>query len=228
VRFVVLSFLTTEQNNQRTWLASSLLGTALARLRTSVSTPLSFESNDLWPWSFAYVWVTTMARRRLKLKVTGQGQDSVGLISILDRGEFSSWRYNRPGPAACCATSAIVCKISSQWWRDRRDAHLLHCFYLFAVCHHLSDDTHRLYNGSSTAINTCWRHAIQVWIVPSAAAAAAQVIGLLRAGKWAKQVTLRLLSPTRMRTLKKICHSLDRNALVSVSCLLFNAVVNDW
>jgi len=37
-----------------------------------------------------HVWVTTVSRRRLKLKVTGEGQDAVGLTSILDRGQFSS------------------------------------------------------------------------------------------------------------------------------------------
>jgi len=34
--------------------------------------------------SFACVWVTTMACRGLKLKVTGQGQDAVSLTSKLD------------------------------------------------------------------------------------------------------------------------------------------------
>jgi len=56
-------------------------------VRPSVSV-LAFEPTDLWPWSFACVWVTTMARGRLKLKVTGQGQDAVGLTPILDRGQF--------------------------------------------------------------------------------------------------------------------------------------------
>jgi len=32
-----------------------------------------------------------MARRGLKLKVTGQGRDAVGLTSILDQGQFSSY-----------------------------------------------------------------------------------------------------------------------------------------
>jgi len=40
--------------------------------------------------TLACVWVTTMARRGLKLKVTGQGQDTFGLNSILDLGQFSS------------------------------------------------------------------------------------------------------------------------------------------
>jgi len=31
-----------------------------------------------------------MARRGLKLKVTGQGQDAVSLTSILNQGQFSS------------------------------------------------------------------------------------------------------------------------------------------
>ena len=52
-------------------------------IRPSVSN-LSFEPTELWPRSFACVWVTTMARRRLKLKATGQGQDAVGLTPILD------------------------------------------------------------------------------------------------------------------------------------------------
>ena len=45
---------------------------AIASVCPSVST-LSFKPTDLWPCSFACVWVTTLARRGLKLKVTGQG-----------------------------------------------------------------------------------------------------------------------------------------------------------
>jgi len=36
-----------------------------------------------------------MARRGLKLKVTGQGQDAVGLTSILDQGQLSSYSGNQ-------------------------------------------------------------------------------------------------------------------------------------
>ena len=35
-----------------------------------------------------------MARRGLKLKVIGQGQEAVGLTSVLDRGQFSSLSFN--------------------------------------------------------------------------------------------------------------------------------------
>jgi len=35
-----------------------------------------------------------MAGRRLKLKVTGQSQDVVGLTSILDQGQLSSFDIN--------------------------------------------------------------------------------------------------------------------------------------
>jgi len=63
-------------------------GRLLQSLRPSVSTP-SFEPTDLWAWSFACV-----ARRGLKLKVTGQGQNTFGLTSILDRGQFSSFGCN--------------------------------------------------------------------------------------------------------------------------------------
>ena len=66
-------------------------------VRPSVST-LYFEPLAL---IFACVWVTTMARRRLKLKVTGQGQDAVGLTSILDRGQFSSRKNRRELELQC-------------------------------------------------------------------------------------------------------------------------------
>jgi len=61
----------------------------------SVST-WSFKLIDLWPWSFAGVWVTTIAHKRLKLKVTGQGQDVVGLTSIIishntKKAKYYSW-----------------------------------------------------------------------------------------------------------------------------------------
>ena len=62
-------------------------GNAIVSVRLSVRLfPLIFRTDLI----IACVWVTNMARRGLKLKVTGQGQDAVGLTSILDRGEFSS------------------------------------------------------------------------------------------------------------------------------------------
>jgi len=44
------------------------------------------------------LWVTTMALRRLKLNVTlrGQGQDAVGLTSILDLGQYPSYGCDCP------------------------------------------------------------------------------------------------------------------------------------
>ena len=50
--------------------------------------PLYIFRTD-WPLTLIFcmcVWITTMAHSWLRLKVTGQGQDAVGLTSILDRG----------------------------------------------------------------------------------------------------------------------------------------------
>jgi len=52
---------------------------------------LSFQPTDLWPWCFACV--AHMAHKGLKLKVTGQGQDAVGLTSILDQEQFSCFIF---------------------------------------------------------------------------------------------------------------------------------------
>jgi len=50
----------------------------------------SFEPNDLWPWCFARVCGSLLSCTGLKLKVTGQGRDTVGLTLILDQGRFSN------------------------------------------------------------------------------------------------------------------------------------------
>jgi len=46
-----------------------------------------YLSNRL-TFGLAREWVTTKARRGLKMEVTGQGQDTVGLTSILNREVF--------------------------------------------------------------------------------------------------------------------------------------------
>jgi len=67
----------------------SIRGNAIASICLSIHpslSTLSFETTDLCLdlLDVCHVWVTAMARRRLKLKVTGQGQDADSLTSIED------------------------------------------------------------------------------------------------------------------------------------------------
>jgi len=76
-------------------------GNAIASVCPSICLPVHLSSLCLLNWltfglDLSHVWVIAMACRGLKLKVagTGQGQDTVGLSSILNRGQFSNYYMN--------------------------------------------------------------------------------------------------------------------------------------
>jgi len=60
-------------------------GKAIGSVRLSIST-LSSEPSDLWPWSFARVWVTTIARPSRLVQV--KRQNAVGVTS----SEGNQWQ----------------------------------------------------------------------------------------------------------------------------------------
>ena len=85
---------------------------SVVSVRLSVCFHSIFWKNDLWPRFFAYVWVLTIARRGLKVKVIGQSRVCYmntsrpiycGVLRVLIDGGSSrvpSWRYQLRARAA--------------------------------------------------------------------------------------------------------------------------------
>jgi len=60
---------------------------------------LSFEPTDLWPWSFACLWVTAMdGSQRIETEGHRSRSSWVGYTSIFDGEQFSSIHF----VADCC------------------------------------------------------------------------------------------------------------------------------